>query len=257
MILTTLSSSSRGNIHILGNGNSTILLDCGIKFNRLNNELNPLKIDGVLITHEHGDHIGGCKTLSENKPVSYYSCQETLDKINTPVFSKVAVSPLKTFKIGTFSIVAFEVRHDAVHPVNYLIKDELSGAQLLYITDTGYIDNLEFKDIDYVLIECNFDEKWFNKEELTTTEVIKKKRLFSDVGHLSVQKTVEFLKRTINHNTKKIILCHISHSFEEYKVFEYMVKEELHFENVVALNPKYIGPIINSLKEEKEVLPFE
>ena len=257
MLLTSLSSSSKGNIHILGNGVTTILLDCGIKFNRLTKELNNLKIDGVLITHEHGDHVGGCKTLSENKLTTYYSTKETLDKVNVPLFSKKKIEPFKTFKIGTFTIVAFEVKHDAVHPVNYLIKDEISNAQLLYITDTGYIDNLEFKDIDYILIECNFDEEWFNKEELTTTESIKKKRLFSEVGHLSIQKTIEFLKRTINYNTKKIVLCHISHSFDGYKEFEERVRNDLNFINIVALNPKYIGPVENVMKEEKEVIPFE
>lgn len=257
MKLNTLSSSSKGNIHILENGVTTILLDCGIKFNRLTNELNNLKIDGVLITHEHGDHIGGCKTLSENKLTNYYSTKETLDKVNVPLFSKKKIEPFKTFKIGTFTIVAFEVKHDAVHPVNYLIKDEISKAQLLYITDTGYIDNLEFKDIDYILIECNFDEEWFNKEELTTTESIKKKRLFSEVGHLSIQKTIEFLKRTINYNTKKIVLCHISHSFDGYKEFEERVRDELNFENVVALDPKYIGSVVNVLHEEKDVILFE
>ena len=45
--------------------------------------------------------------------------------------------------------------------------------------------------------------------------------------------------------------------FEEYKVFEYMVKSELNFGNVIALNPQHIGPVVNNLKEEKEVLPFE
>ena len=69
--------------------------------------------------------------------------------------------------------------------------------------------------------------------------------------------TIEFLKRTINHNTKKIILCHISHSFDDYISFEEAVKRELDFSNVLALNPKYIGPVIINLKEEKEVLEFE
>ncbi len=257
MILKSLSSSSKGNIHILENGETSILLDCGIKFERLRNELNPIKIDGVLITHEHGDHIGGCKTLAENKKTTYYSTKETLDRVEVPVFLKRAIQPFKTFKIGSFSIVAFEVKHDAMHPVNYLIRDNITGSNLLYITDTGYIDNLEFKDIDYFLIECNFDEDWFNKEELTVTEQIKKKRLFSDVGHLSIQKTIEFLKRTMNHNTKKIILCHISHSFDGYKDFEKRVQEELSFENVIALNPKYVGSVVTILKEVKEVMPFE
>ncbi len=89
------------------------------------------------------------------------------------------------------------------------------------------------------------------------TEQIKKRRLFSDVGHLSIQKTIEFLKRTMNHNTKKIVLCHISHSFDEYKEFEKRVRKELNFENVLALNPKYVGAVITMLKEEKEVIHFE
>ena len=257
MILKSLSSSSRGNTHILENGTTTILLDCGMKFNRLVNELNPINLDGVLITHEHGDHIGGCESLSQNKRTVFYSTAKTLNKINVPEFMKVPIVTFKTKRVGTFSIVPFEVRHDAVHPVNYLIKDELSNAKLLYITDTGYIDNLEFTDIDYFLIECNFDEAWFDKEELTTAEQIKKKRLFSDVGHLSIQKTISFLKRTMNHNTKKIILCHISHSFDGYKEFEQRVKQELNFENVIALNPKYIGQVVTILKEDKEVNPFE
>lgn len=257
MVLKSLSSSSKGNIHILENSNTTILLDCGIKFERLKDYLNSLKIDGVLITHEHGDHISGCKTLSENKQISFYSTKETLTSIIAPNFTKIAIEPLKTLKIGSFAIVPFEVKHDAAHPINYLIKDLVTNAQLLYITDTGYIDNLEFKDIDYILIECNFDESWFDKEELTTAEQIKAKRLLSNYGHLSIQKTISFLKRTVNHNTKKIILCHISHSFDNYKEFENKVKQQLNFENVIALNPQYIGPIETVLKEEKKVIPFE
>lgn len=255
--LISLSSSSRGNVHILENSKSTILLDCGVKFNKIEQELNNVKLDGILITHEHGDHIGGCKSLAENKLVSFYSTKETLDKINIPEFDKYAIKPTKTFSIASFNIVAFEVHHDAAYPVNYLIKDNLSGAQLLYITDTGNLDDIEIHDVDYILIECNFDEKWYQKEELSDAEKIKKKRLLGDKGHLSIQKTIEFLKRTINHNTKKIILCHISHGFDGYQEFEKRVQKELNFENVVALNPQFIGPVVNMLEEEKEVMPFE
>lgn len=257
MILKSLSSSSRGNIHILENGITTILLDCGVGYDRLVHNLNHLKIDGVLITHEHGDHVGGCKTLAENKYTVFYGTSKTLDCIKVPELTKKTIKPFSAFKIGCYQIVPFEVKHDAVHPVNYLIKDELSGSQLLYITDTGSVEHLEFKDIDYILIECNFDEEWFNKDELTKTEQIKSKRLMSDYGHLSIQKTINFLKRTINHNTKKIILCHISHSFDNYKEFEEQVKDELKFDNVVALNPKFIGCVETILKEEKEVPKFE
>lgn len=257
MILTTLSSSSKGNMHILDNGLTSILLDCGINYSRVQLDVNKKNLEGALITHEHGDHIGGCRTIVGNKMINFYGTRETLEKINVPGFSKFEVLPFKTFKCVSYDIMPFEVHHDAAHPVNYLIQDVISGATLLYITDTGYIDDLEFHDIDYFLIECNFDEEWFNKEELTKTEQIKKTRLTSNNGHLSIRQTIEFLKRTINHNTKKIILCHISSSFNNYKEFEDRVKKELKFENVVALDPHHIGPVVNVLHEEKDVIPFE
>ena len=257
MILKSLSSSSKGNIHILENEDTSLLLDCGVKFNRLSTILNKQKLDGVLITHEHGDHVSGCETLSQNKCISFYSTKETLDNINIPDFMKKAVEPFKTFKIGTFQIVPFEVKHDAIHPVNYLIKDTISGSQILYITDTGYIDNLIFKDIDYFLIECNFDEQWYQKEELTPTELIKSKRLLSINGHLSIQKTIRVLEKTVNHNTKKIILCHISSGFKDYLEFQYRIQELFPNQEVIALQQGIFLDRKINLFEEKEVIAFE
>lgn len=264
MLLQSLSSSSKGNIHILENNDTTVLLDCGIKFQRLVQQLNGLKIDGVLLTHEHGDHVSGCESLSKNKDTFFYGTQETLEKVNVPEFQKKAIEPFKTYKIGTFLVTAFEVKHDAAHPVNYLIKDTITGSQMLYITDTGYIDNLIFSDIDYVLIECNFDEIWYSPdviklldEKEAKNREFKGKRLLSNNGHLSIQKTIVALKKIVNHNTKKIILCHISSSYDGYVNFQETIKKEIDFENVIALNPKFIGPVITELKEKKDVIPFE
>lgn len=257
MILKSLSSSSRGNIHILENEDTTLLLDCGIKFNRISSVLNLKKIDGTLITHEHGDHINGCKSLSQNKNTSFYSTKETLDRVNVPSFMKRPIHAFKTVRIGSFKVVPFEVKHDAVHPVNYLIKDEISGAQLLYITDTGYIDNLIFKDIDYFLIECNFDEEWYQKEELTKTEEIKSKRLLSMNGHLSIQKTIRVLKNSVNHNTKKIILCHISSRFKNYLEFQDRIQELFPKQEVIALEQGIFLDRTIELLEKKEVMSFE
>lgn len=257
MILKSLSSSSKGNIHILENEDTSLLLDCGVKFERLEQVLNKQKLDGVLITHEHGDHISGCESLSQNKQTMFYSTVETLNNINIPDFMKKPVEPFKTFQIGSFKIVPFEVKHDAVHPVNYLIKDTISGTQFLYITDTGYIDNLIFKDIDYFLIECNFDEKWYQKEKLTKTELVKSKRLLSINGHLSIQKTIRVLNNSVNHNTKKIILCHISSAFKDYLEFQNRIKELFPNQEVIALKQGIILDRIINLCEKKDVLDFE
>lgn len=252
-----MSSSSKGNIHILENEDTVLLLDCGIKFNRLESKLNKQQIDGILITHEHGDHVGGCESLSQNKNTCFYGTKKTLDRINVPDFMKKPVEPFKTFQIGTFKIVPFEVKHDAVHPVNYLIKDNISGSQMLYITDTGYIDNLIFKDIDYFLIECNFDEEWYNKEELTKTEEVKSKRLLSVNGHLSIQKTIRVLNNSVNHNTKKIILCHVSSSFKDYLDFQNRIQKLFPKQEVIALQQGIFLDRIIELFEKKDVVEFE
>jgi len=257
MILKSISSSSKGNIHILENEDTILLLDCGIKFNRIEPLINPIKIDGVLVTHEHGDHIVGCESLSQNKNTGFYGTKETLDRINIPDFIKKPVEPFKTFQIGSFKIVPFEVKHDAIHPVNYLIKDTISGAQILYITDTGYIDNLIFKDIDYLLIECNFDEEWYNKKELTKTEQIKSKRLLSFNGHLSIQKTIRVLNNSVNHNTKKIILCHISSGFENYLEFQNKIQKLFPKQEVIALQQGIFLDRKIELFEKKDVVEFE
>lgn len=268
MNLQSYHSSSRGNMHLLENGETSIILDCGIIYDSyIHTYLKEKNIDGVLLTHEHGDHVNGCESLSQNKRTYFYSTKETLDNVKIPEFMKQPIKSFKRFYIGTFSIIAFDVQHDAIHPINYLIKDEISGSKLLYITDTGYIDNLEFKDIDYFLIECNFDENWYSDKSINSldfedakTKKIRGQRLLSDNGHLSIQKTIQFLKRTINHNTKKIVLCHLSSSYKDYKLFEDRIKEELNFDNVIALSPfiKQSGQAIDiQLHEKKDVIPFD
>ena len=249
MILESISSSSHGNCHLLSNRDTTIMLDCGVLYSKMPSILTK-DVKGVLITHEHSDHVKGLKSLIMNKLTKIYSTKETLSRLEIKYTSLLKeVIPYKLFSIGSFMIMPFEIEHDAVNPINYLIKDTISGAQFLYITDTGYIDNLTFEDIDYILIECNFDEKNYNKEILTKTEEIKKSRLMSNKGHLSIQKCVQFLRKTINHNTKKIILGHISRDNKNYLEFQETVKKECNFKNVIALNPSLIGSAITKLKD--------
>ncbi len=257
MLLKSISSSSKGNIHILENEDTSLLLDCGIPFERIKNILNKQRIDAVLITHEHGDHINGCESLAQNKNICFYSTRKTLEKVNIPNFMKKAIEPFKTHLIGSFKIVPFEVKHDAVHPINYLIKDNFSGTQLLYITDTGYIDNLIFKDIDYFLIECNFDEEWYKKDDLTDSERFKARRLLSWNGHLSIQKTIRVLEKTVNINTKKIILCHISSGFKNYLEFQEKIQQKFPSQKVVALKQGIFEDRKIELLDKKEVLDFE
>jgi phosphoribosyl 1,2-cyclic phosphodiesterase len=229
------------------------MLDCGVVFKKIASTINHIKIDAALITHEHGDHSEGIKTLLENKDVKIYGSNGTLSKLNIPYSSQIIIN--SQVEIGTFSIVPFKVEHDAEEPFNYLIYNKISNTKMLYLTDTGCINHITVTDIDYMIIECNFDEEWY-KGDLTPEQEIKKHRLMSNKGHLSIQQTIDYIKQVKNHNTKKIVLCHISSSYDGYKEFEKRVTEATGLD-VVALDNHMKEPIIIEFKENLDIPEFE
>ena len=233
--LNVYGSSSKGNCYFLTNGNDTLCLDLGVK--KLDN-LDWNNVSGIIITHVHNDHCGGIKDIKNYYKGKYYSNKETLDKIPIIDEYKQEVIGGEKFSIGTFDIVAFDLYHD-VKCYGYLIKDTISNTKILYITDTGHI-NYKFKDIYYFLIESN------NVESELTFEDYKEVRLYDT--HLSMEQTSRFLKENINHNTKKIILCHISHGEQNYIRHQDYVKEQLENEDieVIALDPH--------LKNKREII---
>lgn len=131
----------------------------------------------------------------------------------------------------------FEVYHDAQN-FNYLIMHTPTGLKILYITDTSNVDNLHFKDIDVFIVEANWDEDWEVKED----DYVKYTRTSSELGHLSLQDTVSFLKKNMNINTKKVFLTHISYESTDYISFEEKARNELNFNEIYAINPKVIHP---------------
>ena len=251
--LKVLGSSSKGNCYILENNDTKIMLDCGIDYKKILNNIEIDKINGILITHCHQDHCKAIPKIKDYIKCKIYSNDETIEILPVLDTMKQNVEELKLFDIGSFSIMPFSIEHD-VKNYGYLIKDNISNHKLLYITDCGDIPNYQFKDIDTFLIESNYNENWIqNKDELE----IKEYRNLSGKGHLSIQQTTKFLQDNINYNTKYIILCHISTSAYNYEEMKGFIEESLIENNfgiyTFALNPKMedIQEII--LKEDIEL----
>lgn len=235
--LNVLGSSSKGNCYILQNNDTKILLDCGVDYEKILNQINPEEINGILITHCHQDHCKGIKKIKDYINCNVYSNDETIEILPILDTQKQEIKGGEIFNIGSFSIVPFDIEHD-VKNFGYLIKDTISNHKIVYITDCGVLPKYQFKDIDTFLIEANYNEEWLeNKEELEIKEV----RNLSGKGHLSVQLTTLFLKENINYNTKYIILGHISSNCKNYKQMEDYVKESLIENNngitTIALDP--------------------
>ena len=239
--IKVIGTGSKGNSYLLDNGESRILLDCGAK--RVIKE-NFSNIRGVVITHIHGDHTSQIGKIDNYYNGKYYSHKDVLDILPVIDNKKVEVKTGDKFDIGTFSCTCFELAHD-VKCYGYLIKDTISGYKLVYITDTGYI-NYQFKDIDCYLIESNCDE------DLLTYQDYKEVRVYNT--HLSMQQTANFLKENTNHNTKHVVLCHISQNESDIDKHKHFIEKELNNENikVIALNPHMLEPIEIKLKEDLE-----
>ena len=226
--LKTYGSSSKGNCHLLELNGTTLLLDCGKYTDELKEDIK--KVDGILITHKHSDHCKAVKDIKNYYKGKYYSNKETLAILPVIDEYKEEVRDSNPFNINNLVIVPFELVHD-VKCYGYLIKDIISGYKVVYITDTGAIDYLSFKDVDCFLIESNCDE------ELLTYEDYHEVRVYET--HLSMQQTLNFLEKNVNYNTKYCILCHISSNTEDYKKHETYILNNLTDKNikVIALDP--------------------
>lgn len=244
--LKIIGSSSKGNCYILQSDTTSIMLDCGCK-KVINEDLN--KIDGIVLSHVHLDHTGAIPKIKDFYQGKYYANKDTLDVLPVLDKDKIEVMANEKFNIKDFSLVPFELIHDATC-FGFLIKDNISKCKFLYITDTGMVD-YQFKDIDFFLIESNCDE------DLLTYEDFKETRLYDT--HLSLQQTSNFLNNNVNHNTKKVLLCHISQSEMDYMKHARYVLANLKNKNteVLAINPKLEKSLEIVLKQDIEGFEFD
>lgn len=208
--IKVLASGSSGNAYTVTDGQTTLLLDCGISIKQLQAKLSYKAgtLDACLITHEHGDHIRAAKDLAK-LGVRLYASKATFDAIGIKGHRIIGIQPLKTFIIGTFQVMAFQVMHDAADPVGYYIQSTRTGERLLYVTDTYYIP-YRFRGLHYLLIECNYVNHIL-KEKTLSGRIDKTygKRIYQ--SHMSLKTVVDFIESLEDPTgIKEVYLLHLS-----------------------------------------------
>jgi phosphoribosyl 1,2-cyclic phosphodiesterase len=200
-----VGSGSKGNATLLFDEETLIQIDMGLPMRRITAALesinkNKSDLQGILITHEHTDHI---KNLSMYKgKVPIYASKGTIDYFDHEVV------PFDSFEIGTLSVIPFMTSHDAANPVGYVV---ISGkTKLVYLTDSGYVpeESLDYlKDADYYIMESNHDLKMLMK---SNRPAVLKRRIKGDEGHLSNVDSAIYLSELVGPKTKEIYLAHLS-----------------------------------------------
>ncbi len=214
-----LSSGSKGNCTYITDGATKILLDAGICCRAIEAKLADIgeslsAIDGVVITHEHTDHIRGLKTLFNKTKIPVYSHCKTLSAIDYALdirTRKYAVDDFDSgFYIKSIFVKPFRVLHDAAYPVGYTFMK--GKAKITSVTDLGTVSPNIFanaKGSDLVILESNHDEQMLLNG--TYPEHLKK-RIVGRFGHLSNKTASELVRELLLSGTRQFILAHLSES---------------------------------------------
>lgn len=214
----TLYSSSSGNCSFLGEGNSGILIDAGVSCKRIcealsSNEISPERIEGILITHIHSDHIKGLLNFTKKFHTPVYAGIETARYLcksgSLSTESALNIFSTDSFCVGDYEITPFETPHDTAESFGFRIKNPQSKI-LASCTDLGEVTETVHKNLlgaDVCFIEANYDEVMLKNGSYPYPL---KQRIRSDHGHLSNTDSAKEIEELIKNGTRQIILGHLS-----------------------------------------------
>lgn len=222
MDVQIIATGSTGNAYKISDGETALLLDAGIPFKELHRALGYRlsDISGALITHAHQDHAKACKDLLF-RGMDVYTSRGTIEACGLSSPRLRTVKSLTPFSVGSFSILPFEVEHDAPEPLGFLLTSKANGERLLYFTDTFYI-KYRFPGITHLLGECNHDEKGIEDAvRMGYVPAALAPRLVR--SHMSLETFLDFLKKMDRTRLKQIYLLHMSENNSNQERFVHEV----------------------------------
>lgn len=250
--ICALASGSNGNCYYIGNKEDAILIDAGINCKqiliRMNAKgLNPNKIRAIFITHEHNDHVCGARVLGKKLDIPVYMTKGTYQSLyftNRPLAVRF-VEPGQPVMLIPFFVHPILKNHDAKEPISFRI--ELQGINIGVFTDIGLPCGNVTSHLHHchaLFLETNYDEKmlWEGSYPYHL-----KKRVASDVGHLSNMQAVNLLSEHAGLSLKWVLLSHLSGENNTPQVAYDALK---HFEERFHI-------VLTSRREPGEVIAIE
>lgn len=215
MKLQVIASGSEGNAYVLQNGGEALLLEAGVGFRKVLPALDYDigKVQGVLISHEHGDHAGHLgEVLAYGLPV--YASKGTIEGAQRytksdyqPTALEESESGYGRLQIGGFTVIPFATQHDAKQPTGFYIWHEETGG-ILFATDTYYLKN-RFAGLSNILIECNYDQQQL-EDNLISGKIDAERYRRVRKSHLSYTACLQMLQANDLSWVNNIVLIHTS-----------------------------------------------
>lgn len=213
----TLASSSKGNACVVSCKGSMILVDAGLSLKQLTQRISELgssvgKLEAVLVTHEHADHIKGLPMLASKFSMPIFASRGTslalrrqfpkLEGRITPFFAG------DVFNVGEFRVESFPTSHDSAESVGYVFRT--ANAKITIATDMGCTNEDAERAVegaDLLLLEANHDVEmlWMGPYPLSL-----KRRILGKRGHLSNDDSARLALHAAKGGTRRIVLIHLS-----------------------------------------------
>lgn len=262
MRLCSIASGSSGNCIYVGSEATHLLVDVGISGKKTEAGLNALgitvkELDGILVTHEHTDHINGLGVISRKYGIPIYATPGTIYAIkNTAGVGEIdqtlfrEVSEDEKFTIKDLTVNPMKISHDAAQPVAYRIG--YGNKKIAVCTDLGVYNDYTvecLKGLDAVLLEANHD---VNMLQVGPYPYHLKQRILGDRGHLSNENSGRLLGRILHDQLKYIILGHLS---KENNLPE-LAYEAVRMEITLGDNPYNAGDFPIMVAKRSDISPI-
>ena len=261
MRLCSIASGSSGNCIYVGSEATHLLVDVGISGKRTESGLQELgltgrDIDGILITHEHADHISGLGVLVRKYGIPIYATSGTIEamkwdrslgNIDESLYREVQEERKLTIK--DLTVNPMHISHDAAQPVGYRIS--YGNRKVAVCTDLGVYNDYTvecLKGMDALLLEANHD---VNMLQVGPYPYYLKQRILGDRGHLSNENSGRLLCRILHDNLKTVLLGHLS---KENNLPE-LAYESVRMEINLGENPYKAGDFDIRVAKRSEITP--
>ena len=235
--ITSLASGSQGNCYRVSDGSSPLLLECGIPYRDIRRELRfqMSEIAGCLISHEHKDHCLALKDMVK-AGIDCYMSVGTARALGVESHRIIYARAKQQFKLHTWTILPFEIEHDAKEPLGFLLSNE-KGEKLLYATDTAYL-RYKFPGVTHIMIECNYAEDLLDANIASgAIDPVMKHRLIRT--HFSLENVKAFLRANDLSKVKEIWLLHLSDGNSDAQRFKREIQELTGKEVYIARKNSY------------------
>lgn len=232
---TILGSGSGGNCAYLETGETRILIDAGFSGRQIRQRLasigrTPESLHGILVTHEHGDHIQGLNILAAKLQIPVFANRLTReaieDHLGAPLPAPHVFQTGATFEIGDVIIDTFSIPHDAQDPVGFLLRTP--AGNIGFLTDLGHATQLvvqRVKPAHVLVLETNHDMKMLQDD--TRRPWSTKQRILSRHGHLCNEAAAEAAERIVTSDLRQLYLGHLSRDCNRPELAHRVVSERL------------------------------